>query len=517
MRQAVENIVRHPRRALSLALAGALLAAAAAGALTQAALERERALLLRIELQRYTAETMSLTLDGKLMGAISLLGLVEPSVKQDGRAGQAAANAVAPLLESVASAFHAQGVFLVGRDGLVTSSWDDSGKPSTGLQVAFRPYYQTAMRGSDNIYAAISLSRDERALYFAAPVYPGMVRSGAPVGAVVARTGMERVDRLLAGAAHVALLLSPQGVVFAGNRKDWLGWLSGPATPQRVAQIRSLRQFGRLFDQREPRSLPFDAGNGTATLDGRRHAMAAAPVNWNDPAGQWQLVLLEDLSRSVPYGPALRAALAAGLAALLVCLLVLRMLRSQLAQRQAALSLERLAHGQAGQAERKMQLAQAALRLRQAGTPSAVAQAFLSECHRLFGALQGVLYTTEGAATEAGHALVLAAGYACGQPAPLLAPGEGLLGECARTRQARVILTGGAEAAHPWMIQSGLGAARPAALLLAPVLLQGRLLGAVELALPAAPDEYAMEQFLAAVELLAVSLQVASQAAAARP
>ena len=87
---------------------------------------------------------------------------------------------------------------MVGKDGFVKSSWDDSGKPSTGIDVRFRPYYQQAMAGRNNIYAAVSLARGDHALYFAAPVYAAMARSGDPVGVVVARTDMEKLERLLA-------------------------------------------------------------------------------------------------------------------------------------------------------------------------------------------------------------------------------------------------------------------------------------------------------------------------------
>ncbi|CAA7627444.1 hypothetical protein MTBSS4_850002 [Magnetospirillum sp. SS-4] len=71
-------------------------------------------------------------------------------------------------LEGVARAYDAQGLFVVGQDGIIRSSWDSSGKPSTGLNVKFRPYYQMAMQRRENVYAAARAVVHPRAH----PAYP---------------------------------------------------------------------------------------------------------------------------------------------------------------------------------------------------------------------------------------------------------------------------------------------------------------------------------------------------------
>jgi GAF domain-containing protein len=183
-----------------------------------------------------------------------------------------------------------------------------------------------------------------------------------------------------------------------------------------------------------------------------------------------------------------------------VVLIVFRLLKSQYAQQLSARQLEDYARNQADSAERKMQLAQVALRLQQAQDGRSLAQAFLSECHRLFGVLQGVVYACDD------DRLQLAGSFSDGAAPGSLALGEGLLGQCAVERVARVVDTTGKHS--PWTISSGLGAARPAALFLAPVLLQNSLLGVVELALLRQPDPTQVEQFQAAVELLAFNMEI---------
>ncbi|HEX5344997.1 MAG TPA: GAF domain-containing protein [Duganella sp.] len=499
MLRIMELVARYRRWAAAAVLLAALAAAALAVARTRGLAEREQQRLLEVALQQHTVSAMALTLDGKLMGAISLLGLISPGIKQEST-GHAPPNqpAVTDLLGSVARAYEAQAVFVVDRDGSVASSWDDSGKPSTGLRVPFRPYYQMAMRGSDNVYAAVSLSRGERTLYFAAPVYAGLTRAGDPIGAVAARTGMDKVNRLLGAVSGTALLLSPQGVVFASNQKQWLDRLAGPVTRERVAAIRDLRQFGETFDSKAPQSLPFAIENGITLVDGQRHALASAPLNWNDPAGQWRLVLLKDLAGAVAPSRLLRnAALAAG-ATLLLGMLLLRLARVRVAQRDAACQLEQVVREQAQLAERKMELAQAGLRMQQAEGAAAAVTVFLDECHRLFGALQGAVYLLE---CDDGP-LRLAGAYAAGPLPPVIQPGEGLLGQCARERRPRLVDSGSA----PWKIHSGLGQSAPAAVLLMPVQLQARLLGVAELALPQAAAPHAPEQCAALAELLAINL-----------
>lgn len=91
---------------------------------------------------------------------------------------------------------------------------------------------------------------------------------------------------LLVGAS-VRLLLSEerlegQGVVFAVNRSEWVGSLAGKATPERLTAIRQLKQFGAMFENRDPPPLPFDPTDGLISIEGKDYALASAKVLWND-------------------------------------------------------------------------------------------------------------------------------------------------------------------------------------------------------------------------------------------
>lgn len=494
-------VTEHRRPAWIGALAAVCVAGTLAAWLVRDLGEAERLSRLEVDAGRGGVEIMSQTLNGNIMGALSALSMMDDGLRRDAQHLDPANNPRAlSRLENVGRAYAAEGVFVVGQDGIVASSWDSSGKPSTGLNVRFRPYFQMARQGKENIYAAVSLARGDRALYFASPVWSG-AQGSESVGAVVARTTLDRVDSLMGNRADVALLLSPQGVVFAGNRAEWIGFLAGAATPERLKAIRDLKQFGTMFDKVEPRILPFPVETGVVMLDGRRHALASARVRWNDPFGDWSLVLLEDLTRTVPLSRqvAIGAAIAAVL--LLIGTLVLKLLGGHHVRTLALARIAQYASEQEEAAARKSRLAEAARRFQRAKSVDELASVFLRDAHDMVGALQGTVYVGGSTGT-----LRLAGSFAAAADvAHDLEPGEGLLGQCVLDRRPRLIElpTDGT-----WTIRSGLGNGRPAAVLMAPLVLDEAVLGVVEIGLLSPPDSILREQFDEMVALVALNLEI---------
>lgn len=466
---------------------------------------QQRQHLLQTEAQRSGLELMSTTLNGNLMGSVTLLGLLDGDIKQEASNGLAADDSNVPVTMSiVGNAFAAEGVFVVGVDGIVKSSWDRANKPSTGLDVRFRPYFQMAMRGQSNVYAAVSMARGDRSLYFTAPIFPEHARSTVGVGAVVARTTLDRVDTLLRDKYDLALLLSPQGVVFAGNRNDWTGRLAGVATPARLQAIRELKQFGAMFENQPPLALPLEPVQGVQRVDQQSYAVALAPVSWNDPAGDWQLIVAEDLGRTVPMAASAGLAMGVALLVLLLGWLWLRLLRVRYAQSLASTQLQVYADEQEAQAHWRTQLGALSLRLQHCDDWEQFATTFFRSAREMVGALQGVLYVANGEPDD--DTLILAGSAACSQaPEALLQPGVGLLGQCAVERRSQLIET---PPDGIWNVRSGLGGARAGALLLVPLVMQDHLIGVLELALLRAPDGRVQRQLDELVSLLQNHLEI---------
>ncbi len=494
----------HRRLAWATVVAVGLAAALLVGWNDMRAREQLLASQLQTEARRSSIEIMSTTLNGNLMGSITLLGLIDGNIKRDATNGLRSLDSnVLGTLSTVGGAFGADGVFIVGEDGIVKTSWDRIDKPSTGLDVRFRPYYKKAMQGQTSVYAAISMARGDRALYFTAPIFSEYAKSPTGIGGVVARTNLAQVDALLKDRYDAAMLLSPQGVVFASSHPAWQGMVDGEPDAQRLAAIRELRQFGKLFDERQPLPLPMAARDGTQWIDGQRFAVAAANVDWNDPHGPWKLVLMSKLSHTVPWAQSAWTAGVAGVLTLLLGWMWLHLLRGRHTQAQANLQLQAYAHQQEANVAYRATLAGIAVQLQRCGTLAELAQVFLREVRDLLGVVQGVLYVSNPLSPQV---LRLAGSAACAEaPASTLALGEGLLGQCALERRTQVIAT---PPDGIWRLRSGLGNTPTAALLLAPLVVQDALVGVLEMAVLSHPDAALQTQFEEVVALLASNVEI---------
>ncbi len=494
----------HARTAWAMVVTASLAVALLVGWSDLRAREQLVAAQLNTEARRSSIEIMSTTLNGNLMGSVTLLGLIDGNIKQEATNGLRSVDAnVMGTLSTVGGAFGAEGVFIVGEDGIVKTSWDRIDKPSTGLDVRFRPYYKSALQGQASVYAAISMARGDRALYFAAPIFSEFARSHSGIGAVVARTNLAQVDALLKDRYDVAMLLSPQGVVFASSNPAWQGTVEGQPDVQRLAAIRELRQFGKLFDERKPVALPVAARNGTQMVEGQRYAVAASNVDWNDPSGPWKLVLMSKLSNTAPWTQSAWTASVAGVLTLLLGWMWLHLLRGRHTQAQANLQLQAYAQQQEVNVAYRARMAGVAAKLQHCSTLAELAQVFLREVRDLLGAVQGVLYVSDSLSPQM---LRLVGSAACAdRPAATLVLGEGLLGQCALQRRIQVIST---PPDGVWRLRSGLGNTQATTLLLAPLVVQDDLVGALELALLVPADVVQPTQFEELVALLATNVEI---------
>lgn len=501
----VRQVVAQPVLARILIVVLAALAGLAAVDATRRTLEHDRRDWLRNETSRRAIELMGQTLNGKVMGSMSVLGLVDPGIKTAAQADAADKAAfVAPMIETVGRSYGANGVFIVGSAGRITASWDIQGRSNTGLDVKFRSYFQMAMRGKENVYAAVSIATGERVLYFSAPVHADATNRSVAIGAAVARIDLSGVNGILDAWDAPAVLLTPQGVVFATNREPWLYRLAGEATAERVKKIRELKQFGTRFEKQAPEALPIAVDDSVSVVDGRHLAVAAVPVKWNDPVGDWTLVLTTELDQAMPLRQRLIVGGGAGAVALLLLSLGLNLLRSRYQREQAMRELQASAERAEARAQQRQRLAAISLRLQQADNLHDLAHTFLIETVDLLDMRQGAFYRV----AADGEGLERIACYGCrdGEGTPLrLEFGVGLLGQCALDRRLQILTD---PPQGYWHIASGLGEAVPRAVVLAPVLLNDAVLGVVELGLLTPPDEARREIIAELLPLLAMTLAI---------
>ncbi len=286
------------RLALYLALCLAIaLAAAAAGLFFVKQLDhQQRRDALAKDAAKLGADLAAETVDSQIMGATILLGLIQPTLKlavSGSPLTESDIDEIHALLRPFRKQFGAVGAYLAGADGRLLFH-DTEGKSSVGVDVRFRPYFQQAMAGQYNVYAAVGSNSEERGLYYAAPIHAGSSRETRVVGVVVAKTLCDPLDALLVRPGREAVLLSPQGVVFAASRQDWLFRMAPPVTGERVAAVQATRQFGNRFSVTPPEPLAFDPALPDALLQGVEYGVTALPLDWIEAEGAWSLAVLED-------------------------------------------------------------------------------------------------------------------------------------------------------------------------------------------------------------------------------
>ncbi|SDH07995.1 GAF domain-containing protein [Propionivibrio dicarboxylicus] len=486
----------------SCAVASIIMATGLAALIGRDYWQNNRLSQLETSVERVGNTIMSQTISGTLMGAISLTGLTNDEIKSDGMSRTMPNTPkINRLFETICAAFDAEGVFVGDADAIIRASWNRNDAPVTGVNFTYRPYFHVAMQGTENVYAAVGTTMNQRTLYFAAPVFAQPTKTTPPIGVIIARTSLNRIDRILAGIPHIAVLISPQGVIFAANRQGWFGQIIGTLSPERLKAIRNFKQFGKLFEISEPTPLMLPTTHGIHSFEGKEYAVASTPIHWNDPLGDWSLVFMESLEETVSKQSILTAALLSGAITATIALLLITLLRSHYRQREASEKIRNYAQIQEAHARQKEVIATLSLQLQQSDNTEALARTFLSGAHTLLGILQGVLY-----AKDAGGKLQLVASYACEtQPPARLDIGEGLVGQCA-LQQSRIMLEA-TDDVH-WQIHSGLGEAPPSCVVICPIELNKNLVGVLEMALPERPSddqEICIETML---PMLAMNLEI---------
>lgn len=420
-------------------------------------------------------------LQNKLQIALTQLGLSSQQIKQDAL-GQIPLNEpkTLALLASVGARFSIPGVFIVGADGMIRSSWNENGAHSTGINVGFRPYFSAAMNGQSQLYAGVSLARKDHSLYFAVPITEGLNPLSPRIGVLVARSGFSAIDRQLSQAAPRAALISPGGVIFASTDPQWLSAGSSSDHP-----------------------LPFSLNRNRQLLGRQVYQLATAPLSWSDPAGHWQIALLRPIQSAEDSLTALVAATMAGLFSLLLLSLVMAIRRVLRLRHHTRMMLENQLEQEARAAAFRAQINQFSRTLQQAKSLEQLGTLFLREVHQNSQSLLGVLYLLEPPQYQT---LNLLASFACVPPPPAQWPAHtGRLGQAIREGQRQIHTP--SDKTH-WLVRSGLGSAAPTMVVSLPIKLQQRILGAVELGFAHPLDD---EQFTALDEwmnLLAINIEI---------
>ena len=418
-------------------------------------------------------------LHGLAMGTAMLLGLNEPELKELvlGRRMRDDPESLRRL-RAVRLLLNADGVFVFDSLGDVVAHETPLGR-LTGTNISYRLYWQQAMRGTPVVYPAVGTQTTERKLFIAAPIRSGTTPASELIGAVVVELSADYLDYQIGMGGYHAVLVSPQGIVFAATDKRWLFRLTHEATAEELGAIRNLRQFGPAIPSDTlPETLPFDMESNVVKIGGVRYAKATAPVRWNDPSGDWTLMAFSDMRAADSWKQRGVIALVAALITMMLMELFRRAIHYEAARREAVDQAEAVADQLAAAARQKLQLSEITICLQQARDPAALATVFFRSLAELVPLHQGTLYFIDSIGEDK-STLVLAGGYGVDDVPAQVRIDEGLLGQCASGRQTLVLTD-----VPPgfWRVASGLGEARPGTLMLLPLVSDKELLGVLEIA-----------------------------------
>lgn len=437
---------------------------------------------LKIRLGKLQERLSSTTTHNRAMGAVLLLGINEPTIKRaaSGTTGLDSPEVI-QRLQIARKHFDFEGIYVIDKLGLIVAN--DSDNPvSSGKNVSFRPYFQAAMNGEETIYFAIGTNSDSRGLFVAAPIHETTSTNSAIIGVVAIKLSAEEpLDNLLHDAGGEALLISPQGVVFAATRNEWQLTLIPPVDEQRLQEIRDLQQFGTRFNNVRPDILTFNPSQSFVELDNTHFITEQVTMDWGDPSGPWIAVLMEDSTKWLTQ--ARKQGTVAGI--LLIALLIGFFIQQQVNRTRrlkASLSKEnesriQLQENALAAAEERALIAKITTELSQALTFPELMKVFMHYASNLFDIRLGLFYI----ANNRQRRLRLEAGYGIplGAIGKLIDYGEGLAGQCALEQKKLLI---NSIPANYIQIGSGSGSAAPKTILLHPLTLKGKLVGVLELA-----------------------------------
>ncbi len=202
---------------------------------------------------------------------------------------------------SVSSALNASIVYLLDNKGTVVACTPyGNGKTLTGKNYVFRPYFTNITGGGNStFYAALGVTTGERGIYISIPVKDGETLSGV----LVAKLDLAVVDSRLNSITSPVVMISPNGVVFATNKKEWLFKTVLPMTQSQRQSLRKTKQFAT----EELLPLGYDFSQADLTLGKEKYHLTSTPIM----DGKWRLIGL--------FKPPVLNAVVFGLCAFAIC------------------------------------------------------------------------------------------------------------------------------------------------------------------------------------------------------
>lgn len=214
------------------------------------------------------------TSSSRAMGALLLFGSDRDFLVTD----TAALNT---KLKQLKTLYYVDGAFILARNGDIIAD-------ANGVQTNYPSDIQRlAQRNLPSIFPVTldTNTKLERGIYLTAPIVGSTSKTAQTqptAGTVVAKVGIQKLEYLLkTWSGGPALLISPQQIVFAASREDWISKIISPATEVTAVATEKSRSLPALIDEQ------------TVQIDGIEYFVRQQTLDWNDPDGDWRVVLFD--------------------------------------------------------------------------------------------------------------------------------------------------------------------------------------------------------------------------------
>ena len=173
-------------------------------------------------------------------------------------------------------------IYLMDKNGktIAASNWDTP-QSFVGQNFGFRPYFRDAIHGQPGYFYAIGNTTSIPGYFISQAVYPTGVKRGSttPIGVIAVKITLETFERTWRSNEDPIALVDRHGVVFLGNRSEWVYNSLRALDPLVQSDIEQTQQY--MGKHIQPiASLPSAARKGFGAYVGR-------------PVGRlgWQLML----------------------------------------------------------------------------------------------------------------------------------------------------------------------------------------------------------------------------------
>jgi PAS domain S-box-containing protein len=260
------------------------------------------------EAHKRAAELDHWILQSQVIGMVRCLGVSSRSLSEVVQGGSLDDPELVEQLEQIRRFISAAIVYVMDSTGTVVACtpYGEKKETLTGKNYSFRPYFTEAIQGRDVIYPAVGVTTNQRGLYYSAPAYCVCENEcGSEIkGVVVIKMGLDAVDDFLEQYPEPVALVSPQGVVFASNRPEWMYGSAFPAEASPTSILPDKPQSGQSVPENPGVPLPVNLAEKTVHLNQRHYAVEQSELTLHDAAGNWKLICLANQSNWVPLSRA---------------------------------------------------------------------------------------------------------------------------------------------------------------------------------------------------------------------